>query len=250
MNANSQGFFISQISMSDDKGATFKSDPDFKAPDSMDWRDKGAVTPVKNQGQCGSCWAFSATGTLEGAHFIKTRKLVSLSEQNIMDCTNNTKYDQDACEGGWPYVALQYIIDNKGIDTEESYPYEGKNDVCRYNAAHAGATVQSYVQIQSGNEKELMEAVTKYGPVSVGIQCTNNFQLYLGGVLVDPLCDQNRDTIDHAVLVVGYGTENGQDYWLVKNSWAEDWGDEGYIKMARNKGNMCMIASAAVYPRV
>jgi cathepsin L len=218
-------------------------------PESVDWRTLGAVTPIKDQGRCGSCWAFSTTGALEGQHFRKTGKLVSLSEQNLVDCSRST--GNLGCNGGLPDFAFEYIKKNHGIDTEESYPYEGIDRTCRYNKKNLGATDYGFVDIYpSGDEQALKAAVATVGPIAVGIDASAySFQFYRGGVYEDHRCSPYN--LDHAVLVVGYGTtKEGQDYWLVKNSWSPVWGDEGYIKMLRNKDNSCGIATMASFPQV
>ncbi|MCJ8736601.1 hypothetical protein PDJAM_G00014440 [Pangasius djambal] len=216
-------------------------------PDTVDWREKGYVTEVKDQRDCGSCWAFSATGSLEGQTFRKTGKLVSLSEQQLVDCS--MKYGNMGCEGGWMNWAFQYIIDNNGIDTEESYPYEASDMPCRFNPATVGATCTGYVDIKSGDEKALQEAVATIGPISVAIDAGHvSFMFYESGIYDEPDCSNTM--MDHGVLIVGYGTEDGKDYWLVKNSWGLGWGDKGYIKMSRNKNNQCGIARNASYPLV
>jgi len=219
---------------------------DIKLPDSVDWRNKGYVTPIKDQGGCGSCWAFSATGSLEGQHFRKTKNLVSLSEQNLVDCS--TKQGNMGCGGGWMSWAFQYVKENRGIDTEGSYPYEAEDGKCRFNIDTVGATCSGYVEIPPTREDKLKEAVATVGPVSVAIDAGNeSFQLYKSGIYDEPAC---TDNLDHGVLAVGYGTLQGSDYWIVKNSWGTSWGDQGYILMTRNKGNQCGIACNASYPLV
>nr|UDE22422.1 cathepsin L2 [Mytilus galloprovincialis] len=227
-------------------GSSYLPPNNVQVPDEVDWRQKGYVTPVKDQGQCGSCWSFSSTGALEGQHFRKTGQLVSLSEQNLVDCT--FKYGNGGCNGGFVFRAYQYIKDNNGIDTESSYPYEAKNASCRFHKSDVGATVTGIKIIKKGDEEALKSAVATVGPISIAIDADRKFQLYKNGVFDEPEC--NSTFIDHAVLIVGYGVENGQEYWLVKNSWSASWGIDGYIKMSRNKDNQCGVASYAMYPLV
>jgi cathepsin L len=229
--------------------ATFLTPNNVNLPASVDWRTKGYVTPVKDQGQCGSCWSFSATGALEGQHFHKTGKLVSLSEQNLVDCAGS-KYGNFGCNGGWPFQAYDYVKANNGIDTEASYPYEARNDQCRYKSNSIGATLTGYTKIAPGSEDRLQQAVGTIGPVSICIDASHrSFQSYKSGVYNEPACSSSQ--LDHAVLAVGYGSDpRGGDYWLVKNSWATTWGEQGYIRMSRNKNNQCGVATAPVYPIV
>jgi len=216
-------------------------------PDTWDWRTSGAVTPIKNQGQCGSCWSFSATGSMEGAWFISRKKLVSLSEQNLIDCS--TAQGNEGCNGGLMDQAFQYVISNNGIDTEASYPYTatGPNQ-CQYSSSNIGATISSYKDIPSGSETALLSA-TYATPVSVAIDASHqSFQFYNGGVYNEPACSSTQ--LDHGVLSIGFGTYSSQAYWLVKNSWGTSWGMQGYIMMSRNLNNQCGIATAASYPSI
>ncbi|KAG7328571.1 hypothetical protein KOW79_008515 [Hemibagrus wyckioides] len=215
-------------------------------PDTVDWREEGYVTEVKDQQQCGSCWAFS-TGALEGQTFRQTGKLISLSEQQLVDCS----MENYGCSGGWIDEAFEYVISNNGIDTEESYPYEAIDGYCRFNPATVAATCTGYVYVPSGDEYALKCTVATVGPISVAIDASlSTFQLYHSGIYDEPMCSSIH--LNHAVLVVGYGTEDWiwQDFWLVKNSWSENWGENGYIRMSRNKFNQCGIATNAVYPLV
>ncbi|KAL3886609.1 hypothetical protein ACJMK2_026593 [Sinanodonta woodiana] len=216
-------------------------------PTTVDWRTEGYVTGVKNQGQCGSCWAFSTTGSLEGQHFKKTGKLVSLSEQNLVDCSQEE--GNDGCQGGLMDQAFDYVIENKGIDTEESYPYTAKDGVCKFKKANIGATEVSCMDIEHGSESDLQMAVATVGPISVGIDASHlSFQLYKSGIYVESACSSVN--LDHGVLVVGYGDNGCDGYWLVKNSWGTSWGMQGYIMMIRNNDNMCGIATQASFPTV
>jgi len=216
------------------------------APTAWDWRTRGAITPVKNQGQCGSCWSFSATGAIEAAWFIKHNQLISLSEQNLIDCSVTD--GNNGCNGGLMEYAFQYVIRNQGVELEATYPYTANGpNYCKFNRSNQGANIQTYKKILSGYEAGLLEA-TYASPVTAGIDSSpRSFQFYSGGVYNDPSCTSYK--LDHAVLVVGYGSDGyGNDYWIVKNSWGPTWGVGGYIMMSRNRQNQCGIATAACYP--
>ncbi|GMR62893.1 hypothetical protein PMAYCL1PPCAC_33088, partial [Pristionchus mayeri] len=171
-------------------------------PDAIDWREKGAVSQVKDQGNCGSCWAFSAVGALEGQHAIKRGQMVELSEQNLIDCSRSHNY---GCIGGWPHRAFDYVRDNNGIDTEALYPYTAKFQRCHFEKADVGETDAGYERIRSGDEEALKNAVALIGPISVAIDAEHpSFMGYENGVYYEKDCSTIE--IDHAVVVVGYGT--------------------------------------------
>jgi len=218
--------------------------PSSGLPATWDWSQQGAVTPIKNQQQCGSCWSFSTTGSVEGCHFLGAKKLVSLSEQNLMDCS--WSQGNQGCNGGLMTQAMQYIISNGGIDTESSYPYTAEDGTCTYQASNSGSTLTAFNNVASGDENALQTSVYA-GPTSVAIDASqSSFQFYSSGVYSDPGCSSTA--LDHGVLAVGWGTSSGQAYWIVKNSWGTDWGQSGYIWMARNDNNMCGIATMATLP--
>ncbi|OWK52064.1 Pro-cathepsin H [Lonchura striata] len=265
-------------------------------PDSIDWRKKGNfVTPVKNQGPCGSCWTFSTTGCLESAIAIATGKLLSLAEQQLVDCAQ--AFNNHGCSGGLPSQAFEYILYNKGLMGEDSYPYRAKllsvpqNGTCRFQPEKAIAFVKDVINITqvrprgcvsklpelvihpvsclpgldwSQHSQEMMrmvtldpllqydedgmvEAVGRHNPVSFAFEVTSDFMHYRKGVYSNPRCEHTPDKVNHAVLAVGYGQEDGTPYWIVKNSWGRLWGMQGYFLIERGK-NMCGLAACASYP--
>ncbi|XP_052709425.1 procathepsin L-like [Crassostrea angulata] len=237
---------LKKTSFKNEGCSSYLSAHNLVVPDSVDWRTKGYVTDVKDQGQCGSCWSFSTTGSLEGQHYRKTGNLVSFSESQLVDCSGS--FGNEGCNGGLVDSAFKYIKSVGGIESEDDYPYKPKERTCQFDDTKVATTVSGCVDVESGSESSLKKAVSEVGPISVAIDASHSsFQSYSGGVYDEPDCSSRQ--LDHAVLCVGYDTDDeGQDYWIVKNSWGVEWGDEGYIKMSRNKDNQCGIASEASYP--
>jgi cathepsin L len=214
----------------------------FVPPSSINWTEKGVVSPVQQESECAEGWAFTAAGATESCNAIQNGgKLVLLSSQNLIDCVGGGN-----CDGG-PGVepAFQYIISNGGLDTEASYP-AGNPGPCKFNPNTIGGTLTGQRNVLPNDEKDLQNYVA-LGPVAVEIDASPlSFQLYDGGIYSDPTC--NNSTLDTTALVVGYGYQGNADYWIVRNNWGVDWGIDGYILIARNKGNMCGIAASAIFP--
>jgi len=205
----------------------------------IDWVSKGAVTPVKDQAQCGSCWAFSTTGSVEGAVQVKTGRLTSVSEQQLVDCAGSS--GNQGCNGGLMDDAFNWIVSHRGIGSEASYPYTARDGTCK--DVPSVSTISGYKDVQQGSEDALMNALNQQ-PVSIAIEADqSSFQFYKSGVFTGP-CGQQ---LDHGVLLVGSGSDGGQDYWRVKNSWGASWGDHGFIRMIRGR-NMCGLSNMASYP--
>ena len=222
---------------------------------SVDWVSKGAVTPVKNQGQCGSCWSFSTTGALEGAYFIKTGKLDSFSEQQLVDCDNLKNGGKDhGCNGGLMDNAFNWIKSNDGLCSEKDYPYVSgttkKAGSCDSTCSTVSdSDVTSYIDVSPNSDSNMMSALEKQ-PISVAIQADQkDFQLYKSGVFTGD-CGTK---LDHGVLLVGYGSEEDGDYYLIKNSWGTTWGSDGYIKIGRGENfnggkGQCGVLMQGSYP--
>jgi len=216
-----------------------------------DWRTAGAVTPVKNQGQCGSCWAFSATEGLESGWFLGGHKLVALAPQQLVSCD---KVDQ-GCNGGDLPTAYKYIEKAGGLESEASYPYTsggGANSACKFNAKSIVASMKNwtyaippcYDTCKSQNEGNLQKAVAAYGPASICVNA-NPWQFYTGGVM-KASCPGGYSQLDHCVQLVGYHSSGSNNYWIVKNSWAANWGEQGYIYIQIGK-NLCGVADEATF---
>ena len=212
--------------------------------DSLDWREKGAVNPIKNQMSCGSCWAFATTLSIESAEFLKYGKLYSLSEQSLVDCDKT----DNGCVGGAPANAINYIVSqcNGKVMLENDYPYAGVDQTCQLDLSRAVGHVSSYIPVEKGNEDDLAAKCEQYGPVAIAIDSSKmSFNFYSGGIYDEPRC--RNDYMDHAVGLIGYGSENGVQYWIVRNHWGTSWGENGYIRMIRGS-NQCGEASDALVP--
>ena len=223
----------------------FEAPAEFDAPTAVDWVAKGAVTPVKNQGRCGSCWAFSTTGSVEGANFIANGNLVSLSEEELVQCSNNGNH---GCQGGLMDNAFKWI-ETTGLCLESSDPYTsggGSTGTCSGKSATCApnVTVTGFTDVKKGDEAALLAAAAQQ-PVSIAIEADKSaFQMYKGGILDNPACGTK---LDHGVLLVGFGTDSGKDYWKIKNSWGATWGEKGYIRFVRGK-NQCGLANQPSFP--
>jgi C1A family cysteine protease len=211
--------------------------------ESLDYR--SYMNPIENQGQCGSCYSFAATAVIEAAYAIKKGMNINLSKQEIVDCSPNTF----GCHGGWFAPTCDYIMEQGGLHSAADYEYifEAEAGTCRAVDAERTGSIESYGRVEPGDEEAMKIALAEYGPLWVTISVGNEVYYYESGVIDIDDCSKRTD---HAVVIVGYGSEDGQDYWLIRNSWGEDYGDSGYFRMARNKGDMCGISQYVFYPIV
>jgi len=229
--------YIGSFELKHVPGESFDASAYPQNEDSVDWVAKGAVTGVKDQGQCGSCWAFSSTGSLEGQNFIKNKELISFSEQELVDCAK-TEGNQ-GCSGGLMDYAFVFV-EKKGICTEKDYPYKGVDGTCK-TCTPALKNITSYKDVTS--EDDLETAVSNVGPVSVAVDANIKWQLYEGGIMSKTFCNSKK--LDHGVLAVGYDKKD--NYWKVKNSWGASWGEKGYIRLEKGV-DTCGIAQQPSYP--
>lgn len=215
-------------------------------PESLDWRIAGAVTPVKDQAVCGSCWSFGTAGHIESAYFMKTKSLRSFSSQALVDCSWG--YGNNGCDGGEDFRAYQWMMQVGGIPLEADYGgYLGQDGYCRIENMTMYAPITGWVNVTSGDANAMKVALFKHGPLSIAIDAGHkSFSYYANGVYYEPECKNKLEQLDHAVLAVGYGKLNGEDYWLIKNSWSNHWGNDGYALMAIKENN-CGITTDATY---
>jgi cathepsin L len=207
-------------------------------PESVDWRTKNVVTPVKSQGGCGACWAFSATESIESEVALSTGKLLKLSAQQIVSCTKNPNHcgGKGGCDGAIEELAFDYIVSAGGIASKQDMPYEAETGTCPTTLPKFVAGIKGFKQVEPNSYEALMDAIANHGPLSVSVDASN-WESYRSGIFDG--CNQENPDINHGVQLVGYGTENGKDYWIVRNSWSSVWGENGYIRLARNSELRC-----------
>lgn len=216
----------------------------FSIPEFVDWRIRGVVSPVKNQGKCGSCWTFSATGAIESHLSIQTGKApINVSEQQLVDCAGD--FDNQGCNGGLPSHAFEYLRYAGGIETGEDYPYLAVDGTCHFDKKLIAARVTGSYNVTFQDEAELIQKLATVGPISIAFQVTKDFSSYSSGVYNNPTCSTLPQEVNHAVLAVGYSLS--ERYYIVKNSWGENWGEHGYFRI-RMGANMCGLADCASYP--
>ena len=214
--------------------------------ESYDWRDQGVVNGIKDQAQCGSCWAFSAIQAAESSNAISSGKLESYSEQNLVDCVTTC----DGCNGGLMTEAYEYVVQHQNgqFNIESEYKYTAVDGSCKFNQYSKTGSVSKYIIVAEGDEDDLAAKIEQYGPAAVAIDASNwSFQLYVSGIYDEPACSSTN--LDHGVGCVGFGKQDATKYWIVRNSWGTAWGEKGYIRMIW-KNNQCGIATNAVIPVV
>ncbi|KAJ6247798.1 hypothetical protein M0813_18433 [Anaeramoeba flamelloides] len=219
----------------------------YSLPETFDWRKYGAVSPIKDQATCGSCYAFSVIGALEGQHFLSHGKLLEFSEQNVIDCMWNAPHKSWGCDGSEQWKVFDGLMNLGGIMSEEDYPYLGVTGYCGFDKTKKAATIHSYYNV-SNDEQIVMQALYQMGPLAVSYDVVSSNVYYSGGYYEDDTC--SKTSLNHAVLMVGWGNYQGdptKPYWLIKNSWSTHWGDEGYMYISR-KNNDCGFTSQVTYP--
>lgn len=228
--------YDSRESMHDKKAnATSMLKGVWSAPGSKDWNKLGYVSPVRFQGTCGSCYAFASASIIESYTAIKNKKpngIVPLSEQQIVDCS--TSFGNNGCKGGSLRSTFDYVKGAGGLDSDASYPYNDKLNSCRFKKPDVAAKISSYTQLAMG-EDIARDYVGNVGPVAVVIQMCKSLAYYAGGIFDDPTCGYPHLSVNHAALITGYGSENGKDFWIVKNSYGTNWGENGFFRVARGK---------------
>jgi len=226
-------------------------------PDSWDWRTKGVVNPVQNQGQCGSCWTFSTIAVIESAYAIKTGKLQKLSEQEIVDCSHGCVLEDgqqvcnQGCNGGWMWSALTDIISWKGEELETVYPYTAQTGTCKRTAANTLDPISNYTCLSGpklANETDMAAFLVANGPLSIAMDA-GILQSYTGGIINPSAGDCSKTSLDHAIVIVGFGTSGSTPFWIVRNSWGAAWGEQGYFRIIRGKG-ACGLNAGVVFPNI
>ncbi|XP_026323702.1 cathepsin L1-like [Hyposmocoma kahamanoa] len=208
------------------------------APESLDWREKGLVTAIKDQGPCGSCYIFSAVGNIEGQYAKKYNKTISFSEQQVLDCD---KID-GGCNGGNPYNVFKYLAQEGGLEEENNYPYKGFQGRCSTDLSKIVVNITEGQILEVADEEALKDALYNYGPLSIALNFESRMLSEYKGEIVDPNDCDPKDGVNHALVLVGYGTENNKPFWIIKNSWSATWGEAGYLRLIRGK-NACSVSN-------
>jgi len=226
-------------------------------PPSFNWVDKNVVSPVQNQGQCGSCWTFSTAAVIESAYAIKTGKLQKLSEQEIVDCSHGCVLEDkqqvcnQGCDGGWMWSAMTDIISWKGLETEADYPYKGTTDACKRVVAKTIDPISNYTCLsgpKKANETDMAAFLYANGPLSIAMDA-GILQTYTSGIIKPKKGDCSETSLDHAIVIVGYGVEGTTPFWIVRNSWGVAWGEKGYFRIIRGEG-ACGLNAGVVFPLI